>query len=424
MALQQHNKVMRLVGTVISLFICFWLIWTAGQAGFSRLLSTYAAYASAANVIDAADRAVRLTPSDPEAHYTRATVLSDSGDVTEGIKEFEQAIALQPRRYVLWLELGNSRDSAGDMNGALAALKEAVRLAPYYAQPRWRLGNLLLRTGRLDEGFEEIHRATASDPSLFPAAIDLAWGAYNADARKVEQVLQPQTSTDRLVMARYFAKRGKTIEAIKLFRDAGGASEQDRLSLLAELLAAKKFKEAYEVWASASNVSGGKSGGAIINNGGFENRLVDNDTGFGWQFARDPQTINISLDTNERRSGAHSLRVNFNGASAPSARVLSRLVLVEPNTPYQLSFAVRTQDIVTGGLPMVTVRDAGNDDRVLAQSKLLPQGTSAWQNYEANFTTPSSTEAVVIALQRQNCSDTPCPIFGQIWFDDFTLKNF
>ncbi len=48
------------------------------------------------------------------------------------------------------MEFGAALEQAGDFEKAEKALREAVKLAPSYAYPRWYLGNLLVRTDRYD----------------------------------------------------------------------------------------------------------------------------------------------------------------------------------------------------------------------------------------------------------------------------------
>src|SRR2546421_2391157 len=129
-----------------------------------------------------ANDSIRLSPSDPQAHYARALVLSRLGQLDDATREFERAVALRPSDYVLWLDLGNARQSSGDDEGALLAFREAARLAPAYARPRWEMGQLLIRAGRPDEAFEEFRHAVASRPTLLPEVIDYAWKAYGGDA--------------------------------------------------------------------------------------------------------------------------------------------------------------------------------------------------------------------------------------------------
>lgn len=424
------HKILRLVVASVGLLICLWGVWNSGRTGLSRLLSEYAeaTISLPPPLLAPANEAVRLAPQDPEAHFSRALVLWNLNQQAEAIAEYERAAALRPRDYYLWMMLGNSRDQTDDEQGALAALNEAVRLAPYYAQPRWQFGNVLFRAGRRDEGFGEMRRAALSDHTLLPNMIDLAWNASDKDPAATEQLVQPETKRWRVALAHFFARKGQATEALDVYRAAGEVAEVERQALVNELLAAKGYAEAYEVWSQGASGAGEPSpngGGSQFTNGSFESPLSFVEQGFGWQFARDPNTLKISLDTNDPRSGKFSLRLDWNGNSQPNTPVFSQLVLVEPNARYQLSFAARTQEIVSGGLPFVVVIDKNSaDNRVLAQSKTLPKGNSSWQDYSLEFTTGSETRGVLIGLQREGCgADPSCPIFGRLWLDNFSVRK-
>lgn len=410
-------------GLILLLSIAFISV----RSGVSRLLSDYALLSSS---VDPADDAVRFAPADPEAHDARANTLLGANNTREGIPEFERAVQLRPRDYALWTELGRARDQAGDKSGALSAFKEAVRLAPYYAAPRWQLGNLLFRAGQRDEAFAELRRAAASDPSLVISLIDLAWNANDGDAHLVLQSVQPRTTQTRLALARFFAKHGRAAEAVTLFGAAGGnASSEDQRALVTELIAAKDFPEAYQAWAgshaeAARNRDAARAVAVVINEG-FESPISKDNAGFGWQVMPGAQFVQASVDAIEPHNGTRSLRLEFGGNAAQNSPFISQLVLVEPNARYRLRFAARTKDIVTGGLPVVAVSDANLEQSapVLVQSTPLAQGTSAWREYTVEFATPATCRAVLIRLQRPPCSSSPCPIFGTIWFDDFSLQK-
>ena len=412
----------RLVIACISLLGCLLGIWTAGRAGVSRLLSDQAMQNS---LPTSANDAIRLSPSDPQAHYARALVLSRLGQGADAIREFERAAALRPSDYVLWLDLGSARERNHDHVGALAAFKEAARLAPGYARPRWEIGQLLLQADRRDEAFAELRRAVASRPALFLEVVDLAWKTYGGDATAVVGALQPQTGSDRLVLARFIAEHGKLNEAMDLFRAAGEIPDDGRRSFLTELLAARRFKEAHEVWLSGRKVSDRPPGSIdAITDGSLESHIVTDDPGFGWQLGPGVPTINVSLDTEQPHDGKSSLFLRFGGNPSSSNRIITQLVLVSPRTHYRLSFAARTEQLVTGGPPIVVVTEAGNTDgRALAQSAPLPSGTSGWRDYTLEFTTNDATEGIMIAIQRQNCTSEQCPIFGRVWFDSFFLEK-
>ena len=158
-----YRRVIQYIVASIGLIVCLLAIWTIGRAGLSRLLTEYVMRTSLMtpedriNATAIADAAVRLTPSDPAAHRARAVALMDAERFDEGVREYERAVALRPGHYVLWLELGRARDRADDQQGALAAFSEAVRLAPYYAQPRWQRGNVLFRMGQREDEIGRAH---------------------------------------------------------------------------------------------------------------------------------------------------------------------------------------------------------------------------------------------------------------------------
>lgn len=413
------QRSLRFALAAVVIVVCLWGILSAWRAGWSRLL---AQDGRTAQLLLKADSAVNIAPDDSETHSARAFVLLNKMEMDAALLEYERAVALRPRDYILWLELGRARDLADDEEGALAALEQSVKLAPEYAQPRWHLGNVLFRAGRVEEAYGELRRASLSDPTFLPNFIDLVWNASGGDASVVEQVIQPERASWRIALAKFFIKRGKIQEALAQFRAAGGINEQDRQTLLKELLDAKRYSEAYEVWA-ADNRSG-ESGIALVTDGGFESKLSRADSGFGWQPARDTPALRISLDRNNPNTGAQSLRVDFSGDSDPAQAILTQLILVEPNSRYRLRFSARTEEIVTGGLPRVGVNDAeGAASGALAQATSLPQDSAGWRQYFIEFATTEATRAVLVQLYRQNCSSAPCPIFGRLWLDDFAIQK-
>lgn len=418
-----NSRLLRALAAIVVLVSCFLAMRSAWHAGVGRLLSKDA---SRTLLQEQAEKAVQISPADPETHAARALVLYNSDDLASALEELERAASLRPRDYLRWLELGRARDEAGDREGALSALQEAIKLAPYYAEPRWQYGNVLYRAGRFDEAFRELRRAAESEPTLFPVLMDLAWGTYAGDAAAVERIVNPQTDAIRLSLARFFATKGKTGEALALFRASGGMAKAEQRKLLRELLKAKQFKAAYEVWSAGRETEEGRPPDRVasITDPGFEGRVNLSEIGFGWRQERSLEGVKLSLETKGQRSGSRCLLIEWSGNSNPEPTVISQLVLVEPHTHYRLSFFTRAEDVLTGGPPVLDVIDASDDvARVLGQSKVFPQNTKEWQEYEVVFTTSATAEAVLLSLQRQSCPASPCPIFGRMWLDDFSLRK-
>ena len=426
------SRSLSLALAVIVILVCLFGILSAARSGESRWLiqrlnepRAQSPTEAKAQLLHETGEAVNTTPNDPEAHSGRALVLLNTNGFADALPEYERAVALRPGDYFLWLELGRARDMADDEQGAIAALEQSVRFAPFYAQPRWQLGNVLFRAGRAEEAYAELRRAALSDPSLLPNLIDLVWGASVGDPVAVERIIQPERVLWHIALAKFFIKHGKIVEGLTQFRAAGGISENDRQALLNELLAAKRYKEAYEVWSFDLGEKGREGGIALLNDGGFESKMSRDNSGFGWQLARDTQGLRLSLDRNNPHAGTQSLRVDFNGDANPGQSILTQLIPVEQNMRYRLRFVARTEEIVTGGLPLIVVSDASSskESLTLALSSPFPQNSAGWKAYSIDFTSTETTSAVLVSLRRQNCSSGPCPIFGRMWLDDFVIEK-
>src|SRR5712691_2680258 len=178
----------RVIIAVVASAALAWAAWQAASTGWARTLGEGA---DRTNDTAAADRAVSLSPSDAETHAARGGVLQRTEDYQRAVMEFQRAVQLRPRDYYLWMLLGVTEDQNGDQETALAALGQSVSLAPSYANPRWQLGNLLLRMGQTDRAFAELGRAASDNPELLPNVIDLAWGIHGGDVGAVLAIVPP-----------------------------------------------------------------------------------------------------------------------------------------------------------------------------------------------------------------------------------------
>jgi tetratricopeptide (TPR) repeat protein len=391
-----------------------WCAWAAARAGASRVISDYAGRVLSK---EAADASVALTPSDPEAHYARGNALADSGDYASAVPAYEEALRLRPRDYVIWVELGKAREEAGDAAGALEAIRRAVSLAPFYARPRWLLGNALLRAGARAEAVAELRRAAESDPRFYPNLVRTLWHASGRDPRALVRDAGPRTPDETLALARFLIKEGEPAVGLELLRGSGAPlAEEARGALVADLIAAERFADAYGVWAEGRGSTGSLPGG------GFEEGARSDEQGFGWRFALGVQNVRLSLDAESPREGVRSLKVEYAGNSEPSQAPVSRLVAVEPGARYRLTFAARTKEVVTGGPPFVNIVSAAKAGEALAEAAPLAASTDGWQESALEFTAPAAG-AVRVALRRKPCTTSPCPAFGAVWLDAFELRR-
>jgi len=354
----------------------------AARVGLSRLLARYALIVDS---IPAADEAARLSPSDPEIHRARAAVATRLQMHSEAVRSLEVALRLRERDDLLWLELGNAKEEVGDPKGALVALDQAVRWAPYYAHTHWQRGNLLLRMGRFDEAFAELRTAAAANKTYLPNLIDLAWGISKEDIKRAEELIGIDDDNKRLVFAQFLTGR-------------------------------REFRGAYSMWA---NVTDTRVPG--LSNGGFEEPLVFDGLELGRWVVSNQEKNKLAIDVSEKFSGTRSLQITFDGNWNPGTSLLSQTVLVDPSKTYRVSFSLKTKDLITGGPPLFTVNDATSNE-LLGKSDNFPSPAS-WLTLNFTFTSLATTEAAVIRLRRNNCDPSPCPIFGVLWLDELEIQS-
>jgi len=385
----------------------------AARVGFSRLIARYALIE---NSVSAADEAVRLSPSDPETHRSRAIVSTRLQQPAEAVKSLERSTSLRYRDDYLWIELGNAREEVGDTSGALAAMDQAVRWAPHYAHTHWQRGNVLLRIGRTAEAFGELRTAVAANGGYLPNMIDLAWGISRENVETTDKLLAIKDDTERLALIRYLANKGKGKEAIAQIRLLSAPLRtEDKDEVVRLLFSAKAFNDAFVLWTPTSDYRT-----PSLINGDFEDSKILSEPGFGgWFITHGQGKIRMAIDVAEKFAGTKSLQLTFDGEWNPGTPLISQTILVSPNTIYPVSFSVKTKELATGGPLMLTVNDADSGE-LLGKSDHFPS-TDSWVTLNFEFTTLETSKAVVIRLQRSNCDSSPCPIFGTVWLDAISI---
>jgi Tfp pilus assembly protein PilF len=382
----------------------------------------------AAVKLETAMAAMRLAPNDPWTHWVVAGLKKSSpvpGDLDEALKHYEEAVRLSPNDYRFWMSLGRTRGQTGDFDGGEKALRRAVELAPSYAEPRWHLGNLLLRARRGDEAFTELRRAAEGDPRLRPQIFNAAWVVYNENVDAIRDAVSGSPAA-RAELAVYLAGRGRFDDAMRMWSGLSPAEKKEHRTngetLMKSLLTAKRHRAALEVSLGLGADASSAKAEEILNPG-FETDVDASGANvFGWKVTSIPQA-QVGFDQSKRHGGARSLRIAFKSPSTLAFGNISQLLVVEPNVQYRLEYYVRAEELKSGGTPFVEVLDAA-DGSQLGASPPLPNGTRDWQSMTIDFKTSPRSEAVIVRVSRTTCGGDPvCPIYGLVWYDDFNLQR-
>ena len=415
---------MRLI-LVVAVLVAFFGSWRAARWYFGSEIAL-AAPLLPEKAREAAETATRLSPDDPLAHWSMATLKQRSiaaEDLRASIAEFERAVSLSPLDFRLWVDLGRAREQFGDLEGGEKALRRGVELAPYYAWPRWQLGNFLARRGRLDEGFIELRRAMEADPTMRAAVFDLAWMLYGGEISNIRSAIGESPGV-RAEFVSYLLGRKRVDEALEVWSslttDEKKQSAQTGKTLVDNLIAAKRFRAAL---ALSADMTEGKAKAEVgkISNGSFESPVALNSTDlFDWRVPSMLQA-QAALDSTGARDGSLSLRINFNAPGALDFQI-TQLVAVEPAANYRLSLYVRSSNLKSAAAPVVLVMTA--EGKILAESAPVATGKTEWQQVVMDFKTPGDTDGVTLRISRVACTaeGSVCPIYGTVWYDDFNLQ--
>jgi adenylate cyclase len=177
---------------------------TARDSAFARawaglsftwyVLPEYAGYdATRARTLgrEAAERAVRLDPASAEARTALAAALGSADDVAGALREYDRAVALDPRFPTAHHWRGILLTGMGDLAAGEAAVREARRLDPASLPIQGFLAELLDMRGRTGDALAENEAVLGRSPAYRNALINaFVFGAQLGRAREFEPRLR------------------------------------------------------------------------------------------------------------------------------------------------------------------------------------------------------------------------------------------
>lgn len=170
----------------------------------------------------------------------------------------------------------------------------------------------------------------------------------------------------------------------------------------------------------------------LVRNGSFEDRFdawtvaADIVAGaYGWH-----RVLSLKRDDTTASGGNTSLCIAFGGGQDPDFYHVTQVVPVEPSARYRAEYWVKTEDLESASLPLVSVVDADRAPGEFYRAPdvaSLPSGSTDWSRVAFDFTTPPATRRLVVRVSRSGSGPETYdparfgPIRGTVWFDDIRL---
>lgn len=410
-----------LLGIAAIIFGWFSISWQLGNM-FAALTP-----ANQPNAKAIADFAHGLSPRDPITNWLKANVEKDTftpQSLENAVKHYEEAVRYAPDDYRYWLELGRAYEQVENFDKAEKAFQRTVAIAPNYSNVHWQIGNYYLRRGREEDAFRSLGKSAESSPVYREQVFSVVWDYYEKDKSKLEQVAEGKSDM-RAGLAKFYAVRELPEDSLRIWNtlsEEDKTRNQDIARLIAQALYDKRFYRSAIEFIRQLGIEPQAQGG-VVQNGGFEQPIAADakDTFFSWRYNR-KEKIEINTDPMKKKEGNKSLRFTFNGFTGIEIKNLLQIVTVESNKKYRLSYWLKTEDLKSGGTPLIEIVNA-NDEKIIPNNGApFPSGTQDWTLMNIEFTTPPNAQAIAIRIDRAYCGDA-CPIVGTVWLDDFKLET-
>jgi tetratricopeptide (TPR) repeat protein len=378
------------------------------------------------------EQALRHDAGNPDLYYRLGMVYAmEPTDVNlaESVKNLHKATELNPRRGDFWADLGKVCDYVGDTACSDEAFAHAVELNPMAPGLWWGAGNHYLLTNREEKSFPYFRRLLELDPDYWDATFRLCLRATRDPMAVYAQVVSGGPDpTPRFRYLMFLSSSADYESAMQVWRKM--IAEPNRSASLAQvkpfldfLIDHNQLQDAGVVWSDLQRTQAvaapaAAEPGNLIYDAGFQAARLN--TGFDWRVSDSPNLI-FDFSARSEHTAGKCLRIDFAIGRDADYDLLNQVVLVRPQTRYQLQVWVRSDEITSSSGPRLKVTEMGCPN-CPEQTSAPTVGTTPWHLLEVPFVTQPQTQAVRISFWRPQDRHYSRDITGTVWLDDLTLR--
>jgi tetratricopeptide (TPR) repeat protein len=203
--------------------------------------------------------ALQLDPNDAGSHLALGRLYLDRNDPERALLELRAAQKVDPGAEGVHAKLGIAYRAVGDLQAAIAVLRQGIERNPSDQETRYVLGQILLATGRNDEGriemetYRKLREQITQTNSLFETAVQRA---QSGQLDKAEELLKetlriaPRYSPALHVLGVVLLNRGNPQRALEVLKQASALNplnSETYFQIASAYFRSSKFSEALDM---------------------------------------------------------------------------------------------------------------------------------------------------------------------------------
>jgi tetratricopeptide (TPR) repeat protein len=403
-------------------------ILLAGILAFFSIRNALAQHFAGLQTASGFLRATEIEPRDARNWYLLGRYWQYNLEDPDGrlaINAYHTALSIDPHDADTWLDLATAEELEGHPSAARSAFLNAQKSYPLSPEVAWRFGNFLLRQGELAPAFVQLRRAVEADPKRGAEAFSRSLRVEPDIEKVLNRVIPPSRDIDLDIISG-LANEGRTAEALKVWSRLVALhppfSMVDAMPLVDALRRKTLIADAARVWSQAASLAG-FSGlvspqGSVLWDGGFESGVQGG--AYAWLIPPSTRDVDLRIDSQEKHSGIHSLRLTFDGRANLNFVGPCTYVPVQPSSRYLFSAWVRTQHMTADQGLRFQFQSLGALDK---SSVTLPdfRGDLPWTMIQIPWAAGPDVQEVQICLVRKPSGERDNRIRGRAWIDDVAL---
>jgi tetratricopeptide (TPR) repeat protein len=402
-------------------------LWGAGQA----IRVARVTYEVDTLSIPELQKALQQDPGNPDLLHRLGWVYSYNPsdiDLPEAVKYLRQAADANPHRWDLWSDLGITCDFVGNTECSDEAFQRAKLLNSMTPALQWTLGNHYLLTNRQEMAYPYFRNLLDMDPDYLDATLRLCLRATK-DPQAIYKGVIPKgkEATPRFAFLMILASESDYESAMRIWGQmVSGQDKSPQVPMVKPfldfLVDHNQIQDAATVWGDLQHAAvippAPPPSINLLYNGSFDGPRLN--TGFDWRTNDSPALI-FDLSDASAYQGRKCLRIDFAVGQNADYALVDQVVRVKPNTQYQLTAYVRSDNLTSNSGPRLRVVEMGCGDCADRTSEPT-LGSTPWHSIDVKFTTRPQTEAVRVSFWRPQDQPYPSDITGTVWLDDVILR--